>query len=422
MNSSVAKSSAYTLLANVLLASSHWLLFVIIAKFYSGLELGQFVLALSFISPAFLFASFKLRTLIVVDRQWQFSLNEYFSARLLANAIVTLGCILFVVYQWKELMQVVTIVLLYRWCDSLTEFAHSYQRRLQYFNRIAVLMAARSLTTMLAVTVVAINGGTFINLLASWALTASVFCLFDLWLLRSSSGENESQALSIAKFISYGSLVRALALYKQYFTVACALVISSLFVYLPNFFLNQQMGVESAGYFASISYFLVAGGIIVNSLSQVLTPKLAIYYQRREQKAFSRLLRQLCLIGLLLGLFGVGIAWILGGFFLELFYTPYIAQFHGVLTLLMLAAGVRYIYIFVGTALASIQSFAVQTKIYACGLSAMALSCYLLIPEYGLYGAAYAMLIATLLECLLFALSIRPHVSKAFSVTTKVVA
>ncbi|MGY0627255.1 MAG: lipopolysaccharide biosynthesis protein, partial [Paraglaciecola chathamensis] len=174
MNSSVAKSSAYTLLANVLLASSHWLLFVIIAKFYSGLELGQFVLALSFISPAFLFASFKLRTLIVVDRQWQFSLNEYFSARLLANAIVTLGCILFVVYQWKELMQVVTIVLLYRWCDSLTEFAHSYQRRLQYFNRIAVLMAARSLTTMLAVTVVAINGGTFINLLASWALTASV--------------------------------------------------------------------------------------------------------------------------------------------------------------------------------------------------------------------------------------------------------
>ena len=182
------------------------------------------------------------------------------------------------------------------------------------------------------------------------------------------------------------------------------------------------MGVESAGYFASISYFLVAGGIIVNSLSQVLTPKLAIYYQRREQKAFSRLLRQLCLIGLLLGLFGVGIAWILGGFFLELFYTPYIAKFHGVLTLLMLAAGVRYIYIFVGTALASIQSFAVQTKIYACGLSAMALSCYLLIPEYGLYGAAYAMFIATLLECLLFALSIRPHVSKAFSVTTKVVA
>ncbi|MGY0583674.1 MAG: lipopolysaccharide biosynthesis protein, partial [Paraglaciecola chathamensis] len=59
---------------------------------------------------------------------------------------------------------------------------------------------------------------------------------------------------------------------------------------------------------------------------------------------------------------------------------------------------------------------------YACGLSAMALSCYLLIPEYGLYGAAYAMFIATLLECLLFALSIRPHVSKAFSVTTKVVA
>jgi O-antigen/teichoic acid export membrane protein len=420
VNSSVAKSSAYTLLANILLAASHWLLFVIIAKFYSGLELGQFVLALSFISPAFLFASFKLRTLIVVDRRWQFSLNEYFSARLLANTVMTLACLLFVMYQWPEIIQVVVIVLFYRWCDSMSEFAHSYQRRLQYFNRIAVLMAGRSLMSMLVVTCVALEGGAFLNLLAAWALTAGVFCLFDLWLLYRSSHENETQGLFFAKFIRYGAFVRALALYKQYFTVACALVISSLFVYLPNFFLNQQMGVESAGYFATISYFLVAGGIVVNSVSQVITPKLAIYYQHREQNAFIRLVKQLCLIGLSLGLLGVGVAWLLGEFFLELFYTPFIAQFHEVLTVLMLAAGVRYIYIFVGTALASIQSFAVQTNIYAAGLSVLALCCYLLIPEFGLYGAAYAMLIATLTECLLFLLCIRPIVSKAFSVPAKV--
>ncbi|QHJ12071.1 hypothetical protein FX988_02317 [Paraglaciecola mesophila] len=422
MNSSVAKSSAYTLLANVLLAASHWLLFVIIAKFYSGLELGQFVLALSFISPAFLFASFKLRTLIVVDRQWQFSLNEYFSARLLANSIVTLGCISFVYYQWSELMQVAAVVILYRWCDSITEFAHSYQRRLQYFNRIAVLMAGRSLMTMLVVASVAVTGGEFGHLLLSWALTALAFCLFDIWLLKISSKENECHALSVSQFTSSAAFTRALGLYKQYFTVACALVISSLFVYLPNFFLSQQEGVESAGYFATISYFLVAGGIIVNSLSQVITPKLAMYYQRREQTAFNHLVKRLCIIGFLLGLLGVGIAWLFGGFFLTLFYTPYIAQFHGVLIVLMLAAGVRYIYIFIGTALASLQSFAVQTKIYAIGLFVMAISCYLLIPEFSLYGAAYAMLLATLIECLLFALSIRPHVSKAFSVTKKVAA
>jgi O-antigen/teichoic acid export membrane protein len=105
----------------------------------------------------------------------------------------------------------------------------------------------------------------------------------------------------------------------------------------------------------------------------------------------------------------------MGAFFLALFYTPQIAQYQDVLTVLMLAAAVRYIYIFLGTALASIQRFTIQTKIYAVGLSAMAVACYLLIPEHGLLGAAYAMLIATVVEFILFALTIKSQIRFAFS-------
>lgn len=415
MNASVAKSSVYTLVANVLLAASNWLLFVIIAKSYSGLELGQFVLALSFISPAFLFASFKLRTLLVVDREWQFSLNEYFFARLLANSIIAIGCLVFVFSQWPELFHVAVLVIIYRCCDSFTEFSHSYLRRLQHFKRVAALMAARSAFTMLVLIVGAWQDATLIGLLNLWALTAFMFCGIDLMLLRSTSSNNEVVSLSLGKMLNCGSFSRSFVLYGRYFTIACSLVISALFVYLPNFFLHQQMGVKSAGYFASISYFLVAGGIIVNSLSQVLTPKLAVHYQCRQLSDFNRLLKYLCLTGLVLGTLGILISWSMGAFFLALFYTPQIAQYQDVLTVLMLAAAVRYIYIFLGTALASIQRFTIQTKIYAVGLSAMAVACYLLIPEHGLLGAAYAMLIATVVEFILFALTIKSQIRFAFS-------
>jgi O-antigen/teichoic acid export membrane protein len=415
VNTSLTKSSVYTLSANVLLAASNWLLLVVIAKQFSTLELGQFVLVLSITSPAFLFASFKVRTLLVVDRQWDFSLEEYASARLLANAVVTILIMLVITLNWPELAPVAGIVLLYKWCDSWTEFCHSYQRRLQRFTQASLLLSSRSCLSIFMVIGASLLGLGFIWVLLLWALVTVLFTVLDSWFFYTTSGQYEPHPLSMVTIFSWRSVKRAFVLYRRYFTVACALIISSLFVYLPNFFLSKQLNVEAAGQFAAISYFLVAGGIIINSLSQVVTPKLSIYFQQQNERDFSLLVKQLCWLGLLLGIAGLTVSWFFGEFFLRVFYTPQIAEYSHVLNWVMLAAAVRYIYIFIGTAMASMERFAIQTKIYACGLVAMFVACYILIPEYGVLGAAQAMLIATLVELGLFVLVVKSQVRLAFT-------
>lgn len=213
---------------------------------------------------------------------------------------------------------------------------------------------------------------------------------------------DDSRAFTFNLVMTTESLFAAFRLYKEYLTVAFALAISSLFVYLPNLLLSYKVDMEAAGQFAAISYFLIAGGILVNSISQASTPKLALYLSSDDYLGFLKLVQRMCLVGVLIGLMGVFVAFYFGAFFLELFYTNEIAQHFLVLNWVMAAAAVRYVYIFLGTSLASVQQFHIQTKIYAMGLITMFIAGFILIEKNGLAGAGQAMFLSTIVELLLF--------------------
>ena len=413
---SLARNSLYTLLANVSVAASNWLLLVIIAKQFDSAQLGQFVLAISICAPAFLFASFKVRTLLVVDSAWQFKLEEYALARLLANALVTVAIVLSNLCGWIDLsFSSLLLVLLYKWCDAWSEFCQSYMRRLHKFEVTAVSLGLRSIFTIGLVALVALFSDSFELLLTVWMAVALIFALIDSWFMWRLTLSNENAAFQWLNLLQFAKLQRVLLFYRQHLTLAAALVISSLFVNLPNILLSYQISLEAAGTFATISYFLVAGGILINSLSQVGTPKLSELYRQGNYIGFVTLVKKLCLVGIVIGVSGFVVALFFGAYFLRMFYNQDIAQYYDVLNWVMLAAAVRYIYIFLGTALAAVQQFHVQTKIYASGLLVLLISSYFLVALNGLTGAAQAMLLATLVELSLFIIVSRQSLKQAFS-------
>jgi O-antigen/teichoic acid export membrane protein len=403
MAASLAKNSIITMVANILLAGSNWLLLVIIAKQFNVQTLGYFVLTLSICSPAFLFASFKIRTLLIVDINWKFTLSDYAAARLFSNFFITI-CILTLVFTDLITLPVITVVtvIAYKWCDTWSEFCQSYMRRLHKFELSSGTLAARSVVTVLFVFLAALTLDSFDWLLGTWLLVAILFAFFDTLILWRLTGSNEETKFKFSDFIKIQSIKNVLSLYREYLTVAVALAISSLFVYLPNILLGYQLDITSAGIFATISYFLVAGGILVNSVSQAGTPKLADLIRRGEYNAFIQLVKKMCLLGILIGASGLMISVFAGEYFLTLFYTPEIANYSNTLNWVMAAAAVRYIYIFLGTSLAAAQQFHIQTKIYAIGLLTMLCASYFLIETNGLVGAGQAMLAATIIELMLF--------------------
>jgi O-antigen/teichoic acid export membrane protein len=416
MAGSLAKNSMLTMTANILLASSNWLLLVIIAKQFNVQTLGYFVMTLSICSPAFLFASFKIRTLLIVDSKWRFTLTEYATARLLSNFFITV-CILTLVFTNFIALPFLTVatVIGYKWCDTWSEFCQSYMRRLHKFEMSSGTLAARSLITILFVLLTAVTFKSFNWLLLAWLIVAMIFALFDTYLLRRLSQSHEKAGFSFSSLMKIKSVNRAFSLYREYITVAVAVAISSLFVHLPNILLGYQLDIISAGIFATISYFLIAGGIFVNSVSQASTPRLAHLLKTGDYEAFILLIKKLCLIGIIIGASGLVISVFSGKYFLTLFYTPDIAKFSETLNWVMAAAAVRYVYIFLGTSLAAAQQFHIQTKIYALGLLTMLCGGYLLIDANGLVGAGQAMFAATIVELMLFVLVTKNSLQLAFS-------
>lgn len=406
-----------TLVANVLMAASNWLILVIIAKQFNPVFLGQFVLALSICSPAFLFASFKVRTLLVVDTAWKFALEDYATARLLANFVVTVLILILMIFVKTEFSMItLLLVLAYKWCDAWSEFCQSYMRRLHKFEFSSGSLALRSITTLVAVLLITLLSDSFYLLISTWLLVAVLFAIIDSLFMMRLTRTIEVTPLSLDFIISKSSLARSLVLYKEYATVAVALAVSSLFVYLPNFLLSYQIDVASAGVFATISYFLVAGGILINSISQACTPQLASLLKNNDYAAFMALVQKMCLMGIVIGLSGMLISVFAGAFFLEAFYTFEISKHSGTLNWVMAAAAVRYIYIFLGTSLAAVQSFHIQTKIYGAGLMTMFIFGYFLIGKNGIAGAGQAMFAATLVELFLFSIVIKSKIKTAFDI------
>ena len=404
-----------TLVANILMAASNWLILVTIAKQFNPDFLGQFVLALSICSPAFLFASFKIRTLLVVDTAWKFGLKDYATARLLANFVVTVLILIVMIFAKIEFSMVtLLLVLAYKWCDAWSEFCQSYMRRLHKFEFSSGSLALRSITTLIGVVLITLFTESFFLLIGMWLGVAVLFAIIDSVFMLRLTKTREISPLNFRFLISKSSLARSLVLYKEYATVAVALAVSSLFVYLPNFLLSYQIDVASAGVFATISYFLVAGGILINSISQACTPQLAALLKNNEYAAFMKLVQKMCLMGIIIGVSGMIVSVFAGPFFLEVFYTAEIAKYSGTLNWVMAAAAIRYIYIFLGTSLAAVHSFHTQTKIYATGLITMFISGYVLIEINGIAGAGQAMFAATLVELFLFAVVTKSNIQTAF--------
>jgi O-antigen/teichoic acid export membrane protein len=417
MSKSLAKNSLFTLISNVALAASNWLVLVLIAKFFEVSDLGAFVLALSLFSPAFLLASFKVRTLLIVDKDWDFKPEDYGCARIFANTIVTVVVVAIasVVYQELPIWLLLTVAV-YKMADAWSEFTQSYLRRHQHFQVISISTSARALVTICSLLSAIAIDVHFEVIILIWTGFAVFFSLVDTWLMLKFWEEPALKKFRFSKLFSIAVLVNALQIYRRQLTIAVALAISALFVHLPNFALAHYFSPSEAGIFATISYFLVAGGILINSLSQAGTPQLVNLYKTGSQRAFMRLTFVLCCAGTVLAVLGVSIALVLGKWILALFYTPEIAEFDHVLVWVMIASGIRFLYIFLGTALAALQRFKSQTYINFFGFLTLLVALYLWVPEQSLLGAAKAMTLAAVVECILYLAIFRNRVKSAFTV------
>jgi O-antigen/teichoic acid export membrane protein len=422
---SLTQNFSWTLIGSGLSGVCQWGILVVLAKLCSTQMVGQFALALAITAPVFVFASLNLRTVQVTDARRDFGFGDYLGLRLLsiAAALIFVFAIEIVAGHNAHLLFVVVMTAAAKALDSIGDTVFGLQQQHDRMDRIAMSQMIRGVLQLSAVAAAA-----YATRNVLWAVTGQaavslvVLLTYDLrnagrlhqfpWPTRNPA---RYPALVRLATLQFGTWRNITALIRMSFPLGLVAMLGSLIVNIPRYFIESTAGTAKLAVYSAMGYIVIVGGMATGSLCQAAAARLARYYVE-DLRQFRKLLLQLVVIAAANGIIGVLAAVLCGRQFLTIMYRPEYAMYPSVFSWLMAAAGVSYVATALCSGLSAARKFDVQLPVYVCATLVTAAACVLLVPRYGLHGAAWALLSGMLTWCAGFTLplilALRPERSE----------
>jgi len=380
----------WTLSGNSIFALTQWAVVVLIARVGSPEMVGSYALALAITAPIFLFANLNLRAYQATDVEDAFQFGQYLTVRLLTSGIalsVVGGLCLFGVVKAGH-VSVVLAVSAAKALETVSDAIYGLFQRHEELDRIA-----RSLILRGCLGFIGMAGG----LALGESLTAGAIGMATAWLavLLLVDAPGSRAFLREAAPSTHGG---TLDLVRRAAPLGLVMLMVTLSQNLPTYVIEYALGTESLGFYASVAYFLVAGRIVANAISQSSSPRLAQLLVRGNVSDFRRIMHLNLLLGLGLGVAGVSISALFGEWLLGFAYGEAYARYGLLLVLTMAAAGVGFLAAFLGAALTAARKFRAMVAINVLSLATTGLLCVWAIPRFGLLGAPLAIGVALLFK------------------------
>lgn len=427
---SLQQNFSWTFLGNGVYAACQWGMLIVLAKLGSPEMVGQFTLGLAITAPVMMFTNLHLRVVQATDSKEQFCFGDYLGLRLLSTGLallLTVGIALRTGYRW-ETMLIIMVIGLAKASESISDVLYGliqHHERMDRISKSLMIKGPLSLVLLgigILLTRSVVGGVT--GLAIAWiAVLVSYDIPSGALILKTRSGNlgGEFQPSSLGSDQPVRKQIQPRWNYKTLRKLACiafplgvVMLLISLNVNIPRYFIERLLGERELGIFGAISYLMVLGGMVVNALGESASPRLAKYYANGDRKAFVSLLLKVVGIGILLGGSGVLVALIAGKPILTLLYKPEYAQRADLFVWLMVVSGINYVASFLGYGMTAARYFRVQMPLFIVVTSTSALLCFWLMPTRGLQGAAIALIAAALVQTM-FSLGVIVHATRRIS-------
>lgn len=399
------RSNFYWMLSgNAVYAFCQWALLAILARLGTPSIVGQYVLAVAVTTPITVFFMLHLRAVQATDTRRDYEFGHYLALRLSAMTmalVVVIGVALTSGYR-DETFLVIAAVAVSAVCDSLSDIVYGLLQQRERLDRIGQSMMLRGLSSVILLSLVVVaTGRVFLAILAVACGRLLVLALFDRRNARQvlAGGTAEMGAAKLLPSIKpQWELRKILGLAKIALPLGVVMMLAVLSTNIPRYFVESYVDQSALGIFGAIGYLSVAGTMAVGALGDSVTPRLARAYASGQRRAFGIQVLQLAGLGAGLGVAGVLVSLIAGRQLLGLLYGPAYADRTDILILTMVAAGIGYIASFSGYAVTAARYFRAQLPLFAAVVLVTALGCWLLVPRWGLRGAAVALGLSSLTQ------------------------
>ncbi|WP_271399254.1 lipopolysaccharide biosynthesis protein [Salinicoccus roseus] len=413
---SLKQNFSWILVGNIVFAFSQWFIISIMTKIGTSEMVGMYTLALGVTAPIFLFLNLNLRSIQATDQLGYYSFVSFFLFRNFTSVIaVIITLISLLILQYSiELSIIIFLIAINKFIESQSDVIFGYFQRIENMNLIAKSKIIKAIITMIIFGLLLyISNNLLLSIIGILISNLVILITYDLSNLHK-KGVNRIFGKEIYKILKERKLLVSLFLLGLPLGAASAL--DSLTINSQRYVIENVLSLEQLGYYASITYLMVAGQTIVGALSHAALPRLSHLYINDFNK-YIKLILKLFLIGIIIASFLIFISYNFGALILEIIYTKEYSEYSNLFILIMVCASIWYLTGFLNAALLATRRFNHQFLIYGASFLSTFILTILLIPSLGLFGAAIGLLLGMLTRLIFIVLIlIKEYVSKNKSI------
>jgi O-antigen/teichoic acid export membrane protein len=381
------KNFSWAFAGNAVYNFSQWGLIVVLAKLSTPTVIGQYTIALAVTGPIFMFSKMRLNAIQATDVQDRNRFGDYFGLRLITSflALLLIGGIAVLGAYSQEVILIICLVAIAKFVESLSDASYGLMQKEERLDLSSRSLMGRGLISLITITIALFfTQSLAVALITQIVVWSSVLWFYDLRLVR------RWQSNRLRFVPSTLSVIFWLAL-----PLGIVSGLSSLSAQVPRYAIELFSGEHELGIFAAITALGYIASMMTLALSRSALPRLSRFYAEGKNKAFIHLILKLMGIGAVLGVLGMFGSVLFGKPFLIIIYTKEYGAYTNVLILTMANIGAIAAFTFLGSGLAAAKRFTIQTVIHTVKLISIVITCLILVPKWGIMGAAWATLIGT---------------------------
>ncbi len=402
---SLKKNVAWTFVGNVVAALCQWGVLMALAKIGTPIIVGQYAMGLAVSGPIMMFASLQLRKFQATDSLHEFRFGDYLGLVLISSGIgwMTASGVGWWDSDNAEGLLIVSLVGLSKVCELIAGTFYGLLQQHERLDRITKSSVLHSVSSMLALCLgVWLTGSVLWGVIADATLQLMIIMTYDvpsaLWILQVQGDATETSRWK--RFVTVLPEIRPRwdwsrmrPLMMLGLPMGVVSLLTSLQTNIPRYFVEDQLGKAELGIFCAVAALMMTGITLMRALDQSCMPRLAKLHASGSYREFRWLLLKLVGVYLLLGVAGVWVARWGGRPLLTLLFSAEYAIHTDVLETIMQAAVASYLVGTISSALVTTRCIRRQLPLLCVSLVSAFVSCYWLVPEYGLWGASMSMVL-----------------------------
>lgn len=401
---SLKKNFAWGLAGNVIFNLSQWLNLAILTKFLNPSEVGSFALAMATCAPIIIFSTLRMNVTQVTDVAKTFTVSDFLGLQSLtgALAVTLLFCYsLFNNIGGTELALLIAAAvaqLIVAFKEILLGVAQQ-KERMDIVATSKILSSCISLATLLLFLPFLPNALTAFVLLTISRLIALLAWDVSAVSPKSSKARIPEQRKNNWPRFNVAALTKIV---KKSLPLGVASMLHSVAINVPKYQIAFYISEDQLAYFVAITALSMTGKMAIQAAVSTTLPRLSNTFVT-DRRAFIKLLSNLILFSIIIGIAGVSFSHLFGSQVLRLAFSPEYARHSELLTTSMATVMIAYLSTIFSFALSAASHQSVHPVGCAlAGIATFATGCYL-VPQFGLYGATYSIGIGALVETLIFA-------------------